>query len=89
VQKNGLVDLNTLRAAIRPDTVLCSVMAVNNEIGVIQPMEEIGAICREHKVFFHSDIAQVGDPCVGRHVICVVTVMCLSCLISFAVYIAS
>jgi cysteine desulfurase len=59
VQKNGLVDLNTLRAAIRPDTVLCSVMAVNNEIGVIQPMEEIGAICREHKVFFHSDIAQV------------------------------
>ena len=58
VKPNGLVDLNTLKEAIRPDTVLCSVMAVNNEIGVIQPMEEIGKICREAKVFFHSDIAQ-------------------------------
>eukprot|EP00285_Hemiselmis_virescens_P000104 CAMPEP_0173379136 /NCGR_PEP_ID=MMETSP1356-20130122/2188_1 /TAXON_ID=77927 ORGANISM="Hemiselmis virescens, Strain PCC157" /NCGR_SAMPLE_ID=MMETSP1356 /ASSEMBLY_ACC=CAM_ASM_000847 /LENGTH=462 /DNA_ID=CAMNT_0014332421 /DNA_START=49 /DNA_END=1437 /DNA_ORIENTATION=- len=58
VMQNGIVNLDELRAAIRPDTVLCSVMAVNNEIGVIQPMEEIGKICRENKVFFHSDIAQ-------------------------------
>uniref|UniRef100_A0A7S0XYF8 cysteine desulfurase n=2 Tax=Hemiselmis andersenii TaxID=464988 RepID=A0A7S0XYF8_HEMAN len=58
VQQNGIVDLEELKAAIRPDTVLCSVMAVNNEIGVIQPMEEIGQICRANKVFFHSDIAQ-------------------------------
>jgi cysteine desulfurase len=58
VKTNGLIDLNDLKAAIRPDTVLCSIMAVNNEIGVIQPMEEIGTICREAKVFFHSDIAQ-------------------------------
>jgi cysteine desulfurase len=58
VKSNGLIDLAELKAAIRPDTVLCSIMAVNNEIGVIQPMEEIGTICREAKVFFHSDIAQ-------------------------------
>lgn len=58
VKQNGIVDINVLREAIRPDTVLCSVMAVNNEIGVIQPMEEIGTVCRENKVFFHSDIAQ-------------------------------
>ncbi|EKX40499.1 mitochondrial cysteine desulfurase [Guillardia theta CCMP2712] len=58
VQANGLINLDTLRAAIRPDTALVSVMAVNNEIGVIQPMVEIGKICRENKVFFHSDIAQ-------------------------------
>ncbi len=77
VQKNGIVDLEALRAAIRPDTVLCSVMAVNNEIGVIQPMEQIGAICREHKVFFHSDIAQVGmrvDSRASIHVLGVVLI---------------
>lgn len=62
MKQNGIVDIETLRAAIRPDTVLVSVMAVNNEIGVIQPMEEIGALCRENKVFFHSDIAQVHYP---------------------------
>lgn len=62
VKQNGIVDIETLRAAIRPDTVLVSVMAVNNEIGVIQPMEEIGALCRENKFFFHSDIAQVHRP---------------------------
>ncbi|CAN0338248.1 unnamed protein product [Ascophyllum nodosum] len=55
----GLVDLEELKAAIRPDTVACSVMAVNNEIGVVQPLKEIGEICREKKVFFHSDIAQM------------------------------
>lgn len=58
VQKNGLVDLNELRAAIREETVLVSVMAVNNEIGVIQPLAQIGALCREKGVFFHTDAAQ-------------------------------
>jgi len=55
----GLIDLDDLKAAIRPDTVLVSVMAVNNEIGVYQPLHEIGKICRENKVFFHTDAAQV------------------------------
>ena len=54
-----MVDLGELEAAIRPDTVACSVMAVNNEIGVVQPLKEIGEICRKNKVFFHSDIAQM------------------------------
>jgi len=59
VQPNGLLDLDDLRNAIRPDTSLVSVMAVNNEIGVLQPLQEIGAICRENKVFFHTDAAQM------------------------------
>lgn len=58
VQHNGLVDLEQLKAAIRPDTALVSIMTVNNEIGVIQPMAEIGKICRQNKVFFHTDAAQ-------------------------------
>jgi len=58
VDSNGLVDLAELEAAIRKDTALVSVMAVNNEIGVVQPIKEIGAICRKHKVFFHTDAAQ-------------------------------
>ncbi len=58
VQENGLLDLNILREAITDQTLLVSVMAVNNEIGVIQPLKEIGKICREKGVFFHSDIAQ-------------------------------
>lgn len=58
VQKNGLVDLNQLEASLTPDTSICSVMAVNNEIGVVQPLAEIGKICREKKVFFHTDAAQ-------------------------------
>lgn len=58
VQKNGLIDLEALRAAITDKTVVVSVMAVNNEIGVIQPLAEIGKICREKKVFFHTDAAQ-------------------------------
>lgn len=58
VQKNGIIDLGELRAAIREDTALVSVMAVNNEIGVIQPLAEIGKICRERGVFFHTDAAQ-------------------------------
>ena len=58
VKENGLLDLDVLRAAIRPDTVLVSVMAVNNEIGVIQDIEAIGKICREKGVIFHVDAAQ-------------------------------
>jgi len=58
VADNGLLDLDVLRAAIRPDTVLVSVMAVNNEIGVIQDLDAIGKICREKGVIFHVDAAQ-------------------------------
>jgi cysteine desulfurase len=58
VADNGLLDLDVLRAAIRPDTVLVSVMAVNNEIGVIQDIDAIGKICREKGVIFHVDAAQ-------------------------------
>src|SRR5271154_6834693 len=58
VQKNGLIDLDALRAAITDKTVVVSIMAVNNEIGVIQPLAEIGKICREKKTFFHTDAAQ-------------------------------
>jgi cysteine desulfurase len=58
VQKNGLIDLDVLRAAVTDKTVVVSVMAVNNEIGVIQPLAEIGKICREKKAFFHTDAAQ-------------------------------
>ncbi|MFM8343815.1 MAG: aminotransferase class V-fold PLP-dependent enzyme, partial [Betaproteobacteria bacterium] len=53
VQENGLLDLNALRDAIRPDTVLISVMFVNNEIGVIQDIPTIGALCREKGIIFH------------------------------------
>ena len=58
VQTDGMVDLDVLKAAIRPDTILVSVMFVNNEIGVIQDMAAIGAICREKGIIFHSDAAQ-------------------------------
>ncbi|RKF73489.1 Cysteine desulfurase, mitochondrial [Golovinomyces cichoracearum] len=58
VQSNGLIDLKVLEKAFRPETALVSIMSVNNEIGVIQPMEEIGQMCRERKVFFHTDAAQ-------------------------------
>jgi cysteine desulfurase len=58
VHKNGLIDLDQLRDAITRDTVMVSIMAVNNEIGVIQSLAEIGRICREKKVFFHTDAAQ-------------------------------
>ena len=58
VQENGLVDLDVLRAAITDKTLIVSIMAVNNEIGVIQPLKEIGQICRENKVLFHTDAAQ-------------------------------
>ncbi|QPG75747.1 cysteine desulfurase [Brettanomyces nanus] len=58
VGTDGLIDLEELEKAIRKDTCLVSVMAVNNEIGVMQPIEEIGRICKKHKVFFHTDCAQ-------------------------------
>eukprot|EP01111_Echinosteliopsis_oligospora_P011598 TRINITY_DN3865_c0_g1_i1.p1 TRINITY_DN3865_c0_g1~~TRINITY_DN3865_c0_g1_i1.p1 ORF type:complete len:462 (+),score=126.90 TRINITY_DN3865_c0_g1_i1:26-1387(+) len=58
VQTNGLVDLEKLKEAITPETVCISIMAVNNEIGVVQPIAEIGKICRERKIFFHTDAAQ-------------------------------
>lgn len=58
VQSDGLISLDELEKAIRPDTVLVSVMAVNNEIGVIQPIEEIGKLCRTKGVYFHTDAAQ-------------------------------
>ena len=58
VQKNGLIDLDLLKKTITDKTLLVSVMTVNNEIGVIQPIKEIGEICREKGVYFHSDAAQ-------------------------------
>ncbi|HRH71589.1 IscS subfamily cysteine desulfurase [Zoogloea sp.] len=58
VQENGLLDLEVLKAAIRPDTVVVSVMFVNNEVGVIQPIAEIGELCREKGIIFHVDAAQ-------------------------------
>lgn len=58
----GLLDLEQLAAAIRPDTLLVTVMLVNNEIGVIQPLAEIAAICRQHGVLLHTDASQA----VGR-----------------------
>ena len=58
VQENGLVDLNVLKAALRDDTILVSVMWVNNEIGVIQDIDAIGEICRERGIVFHVDAAQ-------------------------------
>ncbi len=58
VRSNGLVDLDALREAVSEKTILVSIMGVNNEIGVIQPLAEIGAICRERGAYFHSDCAQ-------------------------------
>ncbi|MGE8688919.1 MAG: IscS subfamily cysteine desulfurase [Achromobacter sp.] len=58
VKENGLIDLDTFKAALRPDTVLVSVMMVNNEIGVIQDIETLGEICREKGIVFHVDAAQ-------------------------------
>lgn len=58
VKNNGLVDLGDLEKAMKPNTLMVSIMAVNNEIGVIQPLTEIGAICRANGVFFHTDAAQ-------------------------------
>ena len=58
VKENGLLDLDAFKGALRPDTILVSVMLVNNEIGVIQPIADIGEICRERGIIFHVDAAQ-------------------------------
>lgn len=58
VDEDGKISLDELRAAIRPDTILISVMAANNEIGTIEPLKEIGAIAKEHGVLFHTDAVQ-------------------------------
>ena len=58
VMENGLIDLDVFKAALQPDTILVSVMFVNNEIGVIQPIAEIGEICREKGIIFHVDATQ-------------------------------
>jgi cysteine desulfurase len=55
---NGLLEINVFKDAIREDTILASIMHVNNEIGVIQDIQSIGDVCREHKIFFHVDAAQ-------------------------------
>ncbi len=58
VDENGIIKLDQLEAAIRPDTILISVMFANNEIGTIQPIEEIGKIAKKHDVIFHTDAVQ-------------------------------
>jgi cysteine desulfurase len=58
VQSDGLLDLTVLEKAFRPDTILVSLMTANNEIGVIQPIPDIGAMCHDRGVFFHTDAAQ-------------------------------
>ena len=58
VDENGLVDLNTLEAAIRPDTFLISIMFANNEIGTIEPIKEIGEVAHRHGILFHTDAVQ-------------------------------
>ena len=58
VDENGLVDPEAVRAAIRPETILVSVMTANNEVGTIEPIKEIGAVCREAGVLFHTDAVQ-------------------------------
>ena len=58
VQKDGLVDLDELRGAVNDATILVTIMAANNETGVLQPIPEIGKLCRDHGVIFHSDAAQ-------------------------------
>lgn len=58
VGNDGMINMEELEAAMRPETMLVSIMTVNNEIGVIQPVEEIGKLCRSKKVFFHTDAAQ-------------------------------
>ena len=58
VDENGVVDLEQLKAAIRPETILITIMFANNEIGTIQPIAEIGKIAKEHKIYFHTDAVQ-------------------------------
>ncbi|WP_408534525.1 IscS subfamily cysteine desulfurase [Paraburkholderia fungorum] len=58
VRESGLIDIDTLVAALRPDTILVSLMLVNNEIGVVQPLETVGRLCRERGIVFHIDATQ-------------------------------
>ncbi len=58
VDEDGIIKLDELKAAIRPDTILISIMAANNEIGSLQPLKEIGELAKEHKVLFHTDAVQ-------------------------------
>ncbi len=58
VDENGIVDLEQLKASIRPDTILISIMTANNEIGTIEPIKEIGEIAKEHGILFHTDAVQ-------------------------------
>jgi len=58
VKRNGLINVNNLRKAMRKDTLLVSIMGVNNEIGIVQPLRQIGEICRKAGIYFHSDCAQ-------------------------------
>ncbi len=58
VDKDGLISLEELENAIRPDTIMVSVMAANNEIGTVMPLKEIGEICKKHGVIFHTDAVQ-------------------------------
>jgi cysteine desulfurase len=58
VNREGLVSPDSLAKALRPDTILVSVMAANNEIGTVQPVAELGALCRQHGVLFHTDAVQ-------------------------------
>lgn len=58
VDEDGIIKLEELKAAIRPDTILISIMAANNEIGSLQPLKEIGELAKEHKVLFHTDAVQ-------------------------------
>lgn len=57
ISKNGLIDLEELESKINEETLMVSIIHVNNEIGVIQNIEEIGRICRKHKIYFHTDAA--------------------------------
>lgn len=54
----GLVNMEELKKAMRPDTLMVSIIHINNEIGVMQPLKAIGELCRENKTFFHTDAAQ-------------------------------
>src|ERR1700744_1783189 len=58
VDRDGRVSVEDLKKAIRPDTVFVSIMAANNEIGTLQPVAELGAVCRERRIIFHSDAVQ-------------------------------
>ena len=66
LMKKDLVDLEELKKAITDKTILVSIMFANNEIGTIQPIKEIGAICREKKVLFHTDAVQAVGKCTSR-----------------------